>query len=79
MTKTFTENDLIRYVYGETSEIENNEIESALLCDSEVQEQFAQLLEITQQLSGVNYFPSENSVKNILDKAKELNLQSIAK
>ncbi|MEQ9377819.1 MAG: hypothetical protein RIG68_21710 [Imperialibacter sp.] len=79
MTKTFTENDLIRYVYGETSEIENNEIESALLCDSGVQEQFAQLLEITQQLSGVNYFPSENSVKNILDKAKELNLQSIAK
>ncbi|CAD5267639.1 MULTISPECIES: hypothetical protein [Imperialibacter] len=79
MTKTFTENDLIRYVYGETSEIENNEIESALLCDSEVQEQFAQLIEITQQLSCVDYFPSENSVKNILDKAKELNLQSIAK
>ncbi len=79
MTKTFTENDLIRYVYGETSAVENIDIESALLCDSKVQEQFVQLIEITKQLDAVDYFPSENSVKNILNKAKELNLQSITK
>lgn len=77
MTKTFTENDLIRYVYGETSDLENNEIESALLCDVEVQEHFAQLTEITQQLNSVEYFPSENTVKTICERAKELSLQSI--
>lgn len=79
MTKTFTENDLIRYVYGETSEVENIEIENLLLCDSDVQEQMAQLMEIKSQLSAVDYSPSENSVKNIIEKVKDLNLQSIAK
>ena len=79
MTKTFTENDLIRYVYGETSVLENNDIESALLCDSRVQEEFAHLIEIIRHLDSVDYFPSEKSLKNILNKAKELNLQSIAK
>ena len=30
MTKIFTENDLIRYLYGETSEIETSEIKTQL-------------------------------------------------
>lgn len=79
MIKIFTENDLIRYVYDETSEVENLEIENALLFDSETQEEYAQLVELKSQLSSVEYIPSETSVSNILSKAKELqNVSSVA-
>lgn len=79
MIKIFTENDLIRYVYDETSEVENLDIENALLFDSETQEEYAQLVELKTQLSCVEYIPSEKSVSNILSKAKELqNVSSVA-
>ena len=79
MIKIFTENDLIRYVYDETSEVENLEIENALLFDSETQEEYTQLVELKSQLSSVEYIPSETSVSNILSKAKELqNVSSVA-
>ncbi len=77
MTKTFTENDLVRYVYGETDEVENIEIESALLCDSEVQEQYIQLSEVKARLNVAEYSPSDFCVKSILEAAKKLTLQSV--
>ena len=79
MIKVFTENDLIRYVYDETSEVENLDIENALLFDSETQEEYSQLVELKSQLSSVEYIPSESSVSNILSKAKKLQkLSSVA-
>lgn len=79
MIKTFTENDLIRYVYDETSEVENLEIENVLLFDSTTQDDYSQLVELRNQLDYVEYAPSENVVKNILNKAKELTLLSVTK
>ncbi len=79
MIKTFTENDLIRYVYDETSEVENLEIENVLLFDSTTQDDYSQLEELKSQLDTVEYAPSENVVKNILNKAKELTLLSVTK
>jgi hypothetical protein len=43
MTKTFTQNDLIRYIYDETSEMESSEIQHALLCDYQLQEEYKNL------------------------------------
>ena len=37
MTQTFTQDDLIRYIYHETTEKETREIDRALICDSELQ------------------------------------------
>lgn len=79
MIKTFTENDLIRYVYDETSEVENLEIENVLLFDSRTQDDYSHLVELQNQLDYVEYAPSENVVKNILNKAKELTLLSVTK
>ena len=79
MIKTFTENDLIRYVYDETSEVEDLEIENVLLFDSTTQDDYSQLVELKNQLDYVEYAPSENVVKNILNKAKELTLLSVTK
>ena len=43
MTKTFTQNDLIRYIYDETSQVESEEIQHALLCDDTLQEEYKSL------------------------------------
>lgn len=79
MIKIFTENDLIRYVYNETSEVENLEIENVLLFDGETQDEYTQLAELKAQLDAVEFSPSESAVKNILTKAKELSLSSAGK
>jgi anti-sigma factor RsiW len=43
MTKTFTQNDLIRYIYNETSPKESVEIQQALLCNDKLHEEHKQL------------------------------------
>jgi hypothetical protein len=43
MTKTFTQNDLIRYIYNETSPQESVEIQQAILCNHNLHEEHKQL------------------------------------
>ena len=43
MIKTFTQNDLIRYIYDETSQEESIEIQQALLCDGVLNDEFRSL------------------------------------
>ena len=50
MTKTFTQNDLIRYIYDETSNEESSEIQQALLCDGSLQEAYKELSGVTSML-----------------------------
>ena len=72
MTKTFTQNDLIRYLYHETSATETTEINKALICDSELQEQFKELTATKSQLDTVRLQPSPASIGNILSYARGL-------
>ena len=72
MTKTFTQNDLIRYLYHETSETETKEINKSLICDSGLQEQFKELLATKSQLDSARLQPSQDTVRNILDYARGL-------
>ncbi len=65
MTILFTENDLIRYVYGETSELENSEIENAVLCDSELSEKLDDLKSIYYDLNHLIVSPSERAMSDI--------------
>ena len=50
MTKTFTQNDLIRYIYHETSAKESVEIQKALLCDDKLHEEHKQLSSMVAML-----------------------------
>ena len=72
MTKTFTQNDLIRYLYHETSEKETTEINKALICDSELQEHFKELMATKGQLDSAQLQPSASTVLNILSYAQGL-------
>jgi len=79
MIKTFTEDDLVRFIYGETSLAENNEIEYALMCSQDTQEMYANLLETVSALDGLEKTPSEKVVNKILNYSKNYGDISVLK
>ncbi|GCC50960.1 hypothetical protein SanaruYs_11790 [Chryseotalea sanaruensis] len=72
MIKTFTQNDLIRFLYHETTEKETEEIKHALLSDPELNEQFNQLCSMTKELDGGLLKPSSATVLNILSHVRSV-------
>jgi hypothetical protein len=70
MIKTFTQDDVIRYVYHETSESETLEIEQALLCDAKLQEVYNEINGVVGQLNKNMKAPSQQAINNILKYAK---------
>ena len=77
MIKTFTQNDLIRFIYKETSPGETKEIRKALLFDNELQEKFNELKDCIRKLDSIEEVPSQKIVHNILEYSKTLNLHSV--
>jgi len=76
MTKTFTRNDLIRYIYQETTEREKQEIEQELLLDNKLFEEYKNLAEVSMELDRVDLSPSEKTINKILNFSKSINLHS---
>ena len=70
MIKVFTQNDLIKFLYHETSEEESKEINKALKCDSELQALFDELKATIAQLDEAQVEPSAASVLNILSSSR---------
>ena len=70
MIKTFTQNDLIRFLYHETSEEETKEINKALLCDNELQTQYKELNAMRNELDGAHLEPPASVLQNILNYAR---------
>jgi len=76
MTKTFTRNDLIRYIYQETTESEKNEIEQELLLDNKLFEEYKNLAEVSMELDRIELSPSQKTINKILNFSKTINLHS---
>ncbi|MCG8386472.1 MAG: hypothetical protein MJA30_13075 [Cytophagales bacterium] len=76
MTKTFTQDDVIRYIYCETSEGENKEIQKAILCDSQLQEMYKEFTSTKADLDKSMKDPSDTVTNSILNYSKSLNLPS---
>ena len=70
MTKTFTPNDVLRYLYKETNSVEKAELEQALVVRGELLEQYAQLTSIKEQLDKVQLAPSQRCINKILEYSK---------
>jgi hypothetical protein len=66
MTKIFTQDDILRYVYKETTPQESGEIETALLHDKDLYFYFKQILQTVQDVNRLEVEPSERSIQNIL-------------
>ena len=69
MSITFTENDLILFIYGEANPILKSKINSALLSDRKLQEQFTALLQMVNRLEVVNFQPHDTSLKIIMEES----------
>jgi hypothetical protein len=70
MIKTFTQTDLIRYLYRETTEEETREIDKALVCDSELQTLCQELREMKKGMDDAQIEPSASTVLSILSYSK---------
>ena len=77
MIKTFTPDDLLRYLYEDTSVEETQEIEKALLNDASLQEEFELLQSDLGLLDELKYEPSERCIDHIMDYARAMNLKAL--
>ena len=66
MNKNFTQEDLIRFIYQETSKEENIQILSELEQNYELREELSSLLKTLEMLNDLKYNPSD-SILNILN------------
>jgi hypothetical protein len=70
MIKTFTQDDLIRFLYRETTEEENLELTRALKQDAELALQFNELQSLIQKLDDTLVEPSKKVIDSILNYSK---------
>jgi hypothetical protein len=76
MIKTFTPNDIIRYLYRETSEQESASIESALLCDKNLLKVYQELSFVKRQLERAISDPDEKIISSVMAYSKSLDLHA---
>ncbi|MDR6807807.1 hypothetical protein J2Y45_005007 [Dyadobacter sp. BE34] len=65
MTKTFTYDDVVRYLYAETTENENEQIVEALALDDNLMNFYLDSLEIQNQMNKITRTPSENVISEV--------------
>lgn len=70
MIKTFTQNDLMRYLYHETTEKEEQEINKALLSDTELRAMYTSMVALKNEMDKAQLEPSPSTVLNILSYAR---------
>ena len=77
MTKPFTPNDLLRYIYQEMNEGEHEKLVQALREDGSLMQDYLEMLSTIDQLDELMLEPSDKVVKGILKKAKSTGLEKI--
>jgi hypothetical protein len=68
---SFTSEDLLQYLYGETSTAKTAAIKTALQNDWSLQEKLALLNTSKMELDTLNFSPSTTSINNILKYAEK--------
>ena len=67
MIKTFTQDDLVRYIYKETTREENIEIEQTMLFDEVLADSYAELSSTVLSLNEIHKEPSQSLIDKILN------------
>ena len=79
MTKTFTQDDVVRYLYNEIPKNEKARFEEAMICDTSLLDLYHELNAAKSQLDEIMESPSRRVIKNILDYSKSFDLHSVKK
>lgn len=78
MTKTITHDDVLRYIYKETSEEENLAIEKQLLVDASLMEYIKQIQSSISKINQLELEPSKKVVQDILSFSSSFRCESIS-
>jgi len=71
MTKTFTYDDVVRYLYSETTEDENYSIVEALALDDDLMNFYLDSLEIKNQMNKIVRNPTEQTIGKVLNYSQQ--------
>lgn len=77
MTKSFTPNDLVRYIYQEMPEVEQELLMQALHSDEALMQEYVEMLSTIEHLNQVRLTPSEKVVTAIKSMAHSTGLQKV--
>lgn len=77
MIKLFTPNDLIRYIYQEMTEDEQEQLVQALHNDESLMQEYVEMLSTLGQLDQIELQPSEKVVNAIKSMAQSTGLQKV--
>lgn len=77
MTKQFTQNDLIRYIYQEMKEVEKELLVQALHSDDSLMKEYIELLSTIEQMDQIQLQPSASVVNAIKNMAHSTGLQRV--
>lgn len=77
MIKLFTPNDLIRYIYQEMTEFEQEKLVQALHQDESLMQEYVEMLSTLEQLDQIKLQPSEKVVTAIKSRAKSTGLERV--
>ncbi|MBS4071179.1 MAG: hypothetical protein KGZ90_07620 [Algoriphagus sp.] len=77
MIKSFTPNDLVRYIYQEMPEVEQELLMQALHNDDDLMQEYVEMLSTLEFLEQVNLQPSEKVVNAIKKMAHSTGLQKV--
>jgi hypothetical protein len=75
MIQTFTQDDVVRYVYEETTSEQNLLIEEGMIHDPEMLEFYLDVLDVKAGLEKSYREPSHRSIENILAYSRNTNSQ----
>jgi len=77
MIKPFTPNDLIRYIYQEMSEGEQELLVQALHSDETLMQEYIEMLSTIEQMDQIQLQPSENVVQAIKSRPHPTGLERV--
>ena len=78
MIETFTQNDVLRYLYGETSHLESKKIKNALKWDADLAEFYLMARQQKSEIDNCLLEPSEKVLSAIMEHARHDNLQTVS-
>jgi hypothetical protein len=78
MTKTITRDDVLRYMFNETSDEENLAIEKQLIVNSGLMDFYKNAHETFLKIQNLQLEPSENSINKILEYSGSMRFESIS-
>lgn len=76
MKQNFTNNDLVRFIYNETTDLETNQLVDVINSDDEAYAQYDALQTAKEMLPKVQFAPSPRSINNILRYSQETALEA---